>query len=142
MAAGGDRAVRRRPGVGAGGRFLPGPPVRPELLPFLPDVPGPRVQAPHTDDAAEAYRLAVRSATARGAFDLAAEPPLDAAVRGELLGARPVRLPRGHKAGREVMSLRPRGSGRGPRDRPSGGPTGGRGPGRVTCPNVLCPRRG
>ncbi|MER7915993.1 MULTISPECIES: SDR family oxidoreductase [unclassified Streptomyces] len=77
-----------------GGRFLPGPLARPELLPFLPDIPGLRVQALHTDDAAEAYRLAVRSATARGAFNLAADPPLDAAVLGDLLGARPVRLPR------------------------------------------------
>ncbi|MEU3841289.1 SDR family oxidoreductase [Streptomyces sp. NPDC028635] len=76
-----------------GGRFLPGPLVRPELLPFLPDVPGLRVQALHTDDAARAYQLAVAS-DVRGAFNLAAEPPLDARVLGELLGARPVRLPR------------------------------------------------
>lgn len=76
-----------------GGRFLPGPLVRPDLLPVLPDVPGLRVQALHTDDAAEAYRLALRSG-AHGAFNLAAEPPLDAAVLGEVLGARPVRLPR------------------------------------------------
>ncbi|MFF4469931.1 SDR family oxidoreductase [Streptomyces sp. NPDC001599] len=77
-----------------GGRFLPGPAARPELLPFLPDVPGLRVQALHTDDAAQAYRLAVRSADARGAFNLAAEPPVDAELLGELLGVRPVRLPR------------------------------------------------
>jgi nucleoside-diphosphate-sugar epimerase len=76
-----------------GGRFVPGPLVRPELLPVLPDVPGLRVQALHTDDAAEAYRLALHS-DARGPFNLAAEPPLDAAVLGEVLGARPVRLPR------------------------------------------------
>ncbi|NEB09880.1 NAD-dependent epimerase/dehydratase family protein, partial [Streptomyces coelicoflavus] len=61
-----------------GGRFLPGPAARPERLPFLPDIPGLRVQALHTDDAAGAYRLAVRSGTARGAFNLAAEPPVDA----------------------------------------------------------------
>ncbi|GGW46328.1 NAD-dependent epimerase [Streptomyces lucensis JCM 4490] len=77
-----------------GGRFLPGPLARPELLPFLPDVPGLRVQALHTDDAAEAYRLAVRTDTARGAFNLAADPPLDAGVLAGLLGVRPVRLPR------------------------------------------------
>ncbi|MGW2486019.1 SDR family oxidoreductase [Streptomyces sp. NPDC001606] len=77
-----------------GGRFLPGPLARPELLPVLPDVPGLRVQALHTDDAAEAYRLALHSDGARGAFNLAADPPLDAAVLGELLGSRPVRLPR------------------------------------------------
>ncbi|MFF9817322.1 SDR family oxidoreductase [Streptomyces sp. NPDC014006] len=76
-----------------GGRFLPGPLARPELLPFLPDIPGLRVQALHTDDAARAYQLAVAS-DVRGAFNLAAEPPLDARVLGELLGARPVRLPR------------------------------------------------
>ncbi|MBD0844139.1 SDR family oxidoreductase [Streptomyces sp. TRM68416] len=76
-----------------GGRFLPGPLVRPQLLPFLPDIPGLRVQALHTDDAAEAYRLAVH-ADVRGAFNLAAEPPVDAELLGEMFGARPVRLPR------------------------------------------------
>jgi nucleoside-diphosphate-sugar epimerase len=76
-----------------GGRFLPGPLARPELLPFLPDIPGLRMQALHTDDAANAYRLAVRS-DVRGAFNLAAEQSVDAQVLGEMLGARPVRLPR------------------------------------------------
>ncbi|KMS77248.1 NAD-dependent epimerase [Streptomyces viridochromogenes] len=76
-----------------GGRFLPGPLARPELLPFLPDIPGLRVQALHTDDAATAYQLAVKS-DVRGAFNLAAEPAVDAALLGQMLGARPVRLPR------------------------------------------------
>ncbi|MFI7498388.1 SDR family oxidoreductase [Streptomyces sp. NPDC049687] len=76
-----------------GGRFLPGPVARPELLPFLPDIPGLRVQALHTDDAAEAYRLALRT-DVRGAFNLAAEPAVDADLLGEMFGARPVRLPR------------------------------------------------
>ncbi|MES5817568.1 SDR family oxidoreductase [Streptomyces sp. RG80] len=76
-----------------GGRFLPGPLVRPELLPVLPDIPGLRVQALHTDDAAKAYQLAVHSEL-RGAFNLAAEPPVDAALLGEMLGTRRVRLPR------------------------------------------------
>ncbi|MFJ5775528.1 SDR family oxidoreductase [Streptomyces sp. NPDC093094] len=76
-----------------GGRFLPGSLARPDLLPFLPDVPGLRVQALHTDDAAEAYRLAVHS-DVRGAFNLAADPPVDAELLGGMLGARPVRLPR------------------------------------------------
>ncbi|MFH9670903.1 SDR family oxidoreductase [Streptomyces sp. NPDC017405] len=77
-----------------GGRFLPGPLARPELLPVLPDIPGLRVQALHTDDAAEAYRLAVHSDTARGPYNLAADPPLDATVLAGLLGSRAVRLPR------------------------------------------------
>ncbi|MFJ2240275.1 SDR family oxidoreductase [Streptomyces sp. NPDC087859] len=76
-----------------GGRFLPGPLARPELLPFLPDIPGLRVQALHTDDAAKAYRLAVHC-DLRGAFNLAAEPPVDAELLGEMLGTRRVRLPR------------------------------------------------
>ncbi|WP_369174602.1 SDR family oxidoreductase [Streptomyces sp. R28] len=76
-----------------GGRFLPGPLARPELLPFLPDIPGLRVQALHTDDAASAYQLAVKS-DVRGAFNLAADPPVDAALLGEMLGARPVRVHR------------------------------------------------
>ncbi|GLW46629.1 NAD-dependent epimerase [Streptomyces sp. NBRC 14336] len=74
-----------------GGRFVPGQLARPELLPFLPDIPGLRVQALHTDDAAEAYRLAI-GAEVKGAFNLAADPPVDAALLGELLDARPVRL--------------------------------------------------
>lgn len=76
-----------------GGRFLPGPLARPELLPFLPDIPGLRVQALHTDDAAEAYRLAIGS-DVKGAFNLAAEPPVDAALLARMFDARPVRLPR------------------------------------------------
>jgi nucleoside-diphosphate-sugar epimerase len=76
-----------------GGRFLPAQLVRPELLPFLPDVPGLRVQALHTDDAARACQLALHHEV-RGPFNLAAEPPLDAQVLGEMLGSRPVRLPR------------------------------------------------
>ena len=72
-----------------GGRFLPGPLARPELLPFLPDIPGLRVQTLHTDDAAEAYRLALHTGV-RGAFNLAAESPVDAALLSEVLGSRPV----------------------------------------------------
>ncbi|CAL9349238.1 hypothetical protein SUDANB145_00434 [Streptomyces sp. enrichment culture] len=78
-----------------GGRYLPGPLARPDLLPFLPDIPGLRMQVLHTDDAADAYRLAVRSADARGPFNLAADPPVDAELLGELVGTpRRVRLPR------------------------------------------------
>ncbi|CAL9345623.1 hypothetical protein SUDANB6_00360 [Streptomyces sp. enrichment culture] len=76
-----------------GGRFLPGALARPGLLPFLPDVPGLRAQVLHTDDAASACRLAVRS-DARGAFNLAADPPVDAGLLGGMLGTRRVRLPR------------------------------------------------
>jgi nucleoside-diphosphate-sugar epimerase len=83
------------------GRFKPGPLARPELLPVLPDIPGLRVQALHTDDAAEAYRLAVLG-DVRGAFNLAAEPPLDAGVLGELFHSRVVRMPR--RAARSALA--------------------------------------
>ncbi|GHH85613.1 SDR family oxidoreductase [Streptomyces capitiformicae] len=76
-----------------GGRFLPGPLMRPELLPFMPDIPGLKVQALHTDDAAQAYRLALHT-DVHGAFNLAAEPPVDAGLLGEMLGSRPLRMPR------------------------------------------------
>jgi nucleoside-diphosphate-sugar epimerase len=59
----------------------------------VPDIPGLRFQALHTDDAAQAYRLAVVKEVS-GAFNLAAEPALDARRLAELLDARVVRLPR------------------------------------------------
>jgi len=74
------------------GPFLPGLVARPGMLPIVPDVPGLRVQALHTSDAAEAYRLAALG-DARGAFNLAVEPVLDAAVLAQLLRARTVRIP-------------------------------------------------
>jgi nucleoside-diphosphate-sugar epimerase len=74
------------------GRLLPGPLLRPEFLPVVPDIPGLRFQALHTDDAAQAYRLAVLG-EARGPFNLAADPPLDAEGLGELFHSRTMRVP-------------------------------------------------
>lgn len=75
------------------GPFLPGALVRPSLLPVVPDVQGLRFQAVHSADVAEAYRLAtVRDV--RGAFNVAAEPVLDASVLAEMFCARTVRIPR------------------------------------------------
>ena len=74
------------------GPLLPSPLVRRELIPIVPDLPGLRFQAVHADDVAEAYRLAVVG-QASGAFNVAAEPVLDPEALGELLGARPVRVP-------------------------------------------------
>ena len=75
------------------GPFLPSPLVRPGLIPIVPDVPGLRFQAVHSYDAGDAYRLAVVNDEARGAYNVAAEPILDPAELGRLLGARPVPLP-------------------------------------------------
>lgn len=63
--------------------------ARPERLPALPIPAGLRFQAVHSDDVGEAYRLAVH-ATQVGAFNVAADPLVDAEVLGELLGTRTV----------------------------------------------------
>ncbi|MFE5914334.1 NAD-dependent epimerase/dehydratase family protein [Streptomyces wedmorensis] len=76
------------------GRFFPGQLMRPELLPLLPEFDGLRFQVLHTDDAADAYRRALLQ-DVRGAFNLAAEPVLDAATLGRLLNAKPVKVPAG-----------------------------------------------
>lgn len=74
------------------GPLLPTMLVRPALLPIVPDLPGLRLQALHSCDAAQAFRLAV-TRPVWGAFNIAAEPVLDARTLGELLGARPIKLP-------------------------------------------------
>jgi UDP-glucose 4-epimerase len=75
------------------GPFMPGRLARPGLLPVLPLPPELRFQALHSQDAAEAYRLAVH-ADVRGAFNIAAEPVLDGREIARVLGARYVPAPR------------------------------------------------
>lgn len=74
------------------GRLLPGRLVRPGLIPAVPDLPGLRFQALHTDDAASAY-LAAATLDVRGAFNLAADPPIDGEVLAGLLRARRFSFP-------------------------------------------------
>jgi UDP-glucose 4-epimerase len=74
------------------GRLFPGFLARPGLIPVFPDVPRLRFQAVHTDDVAQAYRLAVTS-DARGPFNVASAPVLDSPRLAELLDARLVRVP-------------------------------------------------
>jgi nucleoside-diphosphate-sugar epimerase len=92
------RVVRLRPGLvfkrdaASGirrlfvGPFLPSPLARHELLRVLPDIPRLRVQAVHSLDVGEAYRLALHS-DARGAFNVAADPVLDAPALARLFEA-------------------------------------------------------
>ncbi|MBN6038396.1 NAD-dependent epimerase/dehydratase family protein [Amycolatopsis sp. 195334CR] len=75
------------------GPLVPGQLIRPEWLPVVPDVPGLRVQVVHADDVADAVRRALLRPV-RGAFNLAAEPPIDARGLAAHLGKRTVRLPR------------------------------------------------
>ena len=66
--------------------------TRPGLLGVLPLPKGLRFQAVHADDLAEAIRLLVQS-EARGAYNVAAEPVIEADILGDLLDARPVAVP-------------------------------------------------
>lgn len=74
------------------GPLVPRAAVRPQLLPFLPLPEGLRFQAVHTFDVAEAY-VAALTRDVRGAFNIAADPVLDAEMLARLFNARPVRLP-------------------------------------------------
>lgn len=84
------------------GPLLPNPALRRGRLPVLPWPKGLRFQALHADDVAQAYRLAVVDPSARGAYNVAANPVVDAGVAGELLGARPVQVP--GKAARAALA--------------------------------------
>ena len=59
----------------------------------VPDIDGLRFQAVHARDVAEAYRLAI-TGEARGPFNVAAEPVLDARTLARSLGARVLPLPK------------------------------------------------
>jgi UDP-glucose 4-epimerase len=74
------------------GPLLPNRLIRPRLIPIVPDLPGLRFQAVHSLDAAEAFRQGVLR-DVRGAFNLAADPVLDARELARLLDARVVRVP-------------------------------------------------
>ena len=102
----GTRVVRLRPALtfkreSASGQrrqflgpFVPAALLRPGRLPLVPLPRGLRVQAVHADDVAAAYRLAVVRDEARGAYNVAAEPLLDAPRVARLVGGRLVEVPR------------------------------------------------
>ena len=76
------------------GPLVPGSLARAGAIPVVPKVKRLRTQAVHADDVGQAYRLAVVG-DARGPFNLAADPVLDADVLAGLLDARPVPVPVG-----------------------------------------------
>ncbi|MDX6243376.1 MAG: UDP-glucose 4-epimerase [Frankiales bacterium] len=94
------RVVRMRPGLifqrSAGseisryflGPFVPAALLRPRALPVLPVPRGLAVQALHADDVANAYLRAVLQPGARGAYNVAAAPVLDAQALAAAFGAR------------------------------------------------------
>lgn len=74
------------------GPFLPPKLVRPALIPFVPSMPGLVFQAVHSSDVGDAFSRAATT-NARGAFNIAADPPVTSAVLAEVLGARVVKIP-------------------------------------------------
>jgi UDP-glucose 4-epimerase len=74
------------------GPFVPSPLLKPGRLPLFPHIPGAVVQVVHSLDVGEAYRLAVVRDVS-GAFNVAAEPPVDGRAVAEAIGARPVTVP-------------------------------------------------
>ena len=100
----GVRVVRLRPGLIMkaeaaieirrlfAGPFLPSFATRPRSLPIVPDIPGVRVQAVHSRDVGEAYRLAAVG-DAGGPFNIAAAPTIDPQTFASQIGARTVPLP-------------------------------------------------
>jgi len=99
------RVVRLRPGVILQrdaaeeirrlflGPFVPGRLIRPGLIPVVPDVRGVCFQAVHSADVAQAYRLAVLNPEARGAYNVAADPPLHLRRIARRLKALPIPVP-------------------------------------------------
>jgi UDP-glucose 4-epimerase len=89
------------------GPLLPGALVRRGLIPVVPKLARLRFQAVHTDDLAEAYRLALLRPDARGAFNIAADPVLDPKTLAQALGgARQVPVPPGLVRGAAAASFK------------------------------------
>ncbi|MBT2264352.1 NAD-dependent epimerase/dehydratase family protein [Rhodococcus erythropolis] len=74
------------------GPFLPGSLVGKPWIPVLPRLPGLTIQVLHASDVAKAY-AAASVGEQRGAFNLAADPPITMEEIAELLGARVVNVP-------------------------------------------------
>ena len=95
------RVVRMRPGLVFkkeaaegirrlfAGPFFPNALAHPGIINFIPRIKDLRSQIVHSYDVGEAFRLAILG-DARGAFNLATEPVLDAVEIGRILNARPV----------------------------------------------------
>jgi UDP-glucose 4-epimerase len=100
------RVVRIRPGLVFkkeaaqgirrlfGGPFVPTILARPGLIQLLPEIENLRGQVIHSYDVGDAFRQAIVR-DVRGAFNVAAEPVLDAHEVGRILNARPLPVPSG-----------------------------------------------
>lgn len=75
------------------GPFLPSPLVRPGWMPVAPVPLDLRANVVHADDVAAAYRLAIVSPQAFGAYNVAATEPLTSRMIAGTLGGLPVPIP-------------------------------------------------
>jgi UDP-glucose 4-epimerase len=89
------------------GPFLPGFLLRRGLLPALPRIDRLRFQAVHSRDVGQAYLRAVL-ADVKGAFNIAAEPPLSPEEMAERIGVRSFPVPAGLVRGLADLSWRMR----------------------------------
>jgi UDP-glucose 4-epimerase len=85
------------------GPLLPGRVVTSKAIPVVPDTPGLRFQAVHSHDVGDAYRLALLS-SARGPFNIAADPPIGAPELAQVLHARPVPVSAGLLRGAAALA--------------------------------------
>lgn len=74
------------------GPLLPNALVRHGLIPMIPHIPALKLQAVHSADVGEAYRLAVVR-DVRGPFNIAADPVLGTAELARMLTARSFKIP-------------------------------------------------
>jgi len=85
-----------------GGPFVPTILARPSLINLIPEMENLRGQVVHSYDVGDAFRQALLR-DVRGAFNVAAEPVLDAHEVGRILNARPLPVPaRAARAGVEL----------------------------------------
>ncbi len=75
------------------GPLWPSPLVRPGLVPLAPVPRDLRAQVVHAQDVAEAYRLAIVSPQAFGAYNVAATQPLTSRTIADALGGIPLPIP-------------------------------------------------
>jgi nucleoside-diphosphate-sugar epimerase len=99
------RVVRIRPGVVVQrqaaseqaryflGPFVPMPLIRRSLIPVVPALPRLALQVVHATDVAAAFAAAAVTEEARGAYNIAGEPPLTSTEISQALRARPIPFP-------------------------------------------------
>jgi nucleoside-diphosphate-sugar epimerase len=88
------------------GPLLPNGLLHRRLLAVVPDTERLVFQAVHADDVGDAYRRAALQDSARGAYNIAADPVLDPATLAQTLGARRLPIPAAVLRGAAALTWR------------------------------------